>query len=57
MPCSDKMTVYSLLMALGHDPSRVAIEKNGQIVPRTRFADEPLCSDDVIEIVRFVGGG
>lgn len=56
-PCSDKMTVRSLLDKLGHDPQRVAVEKNGQIVPRARFADEPLCGDDVVEIVQFVGGG
>lgn len=56
-PCPDKMTVRSLLDALGHDPQRVAVEKNGQIVPRARFADEPLCDDDVVEVVQFVGGG
>ena len=52
-----KMTVRSLLESLGHDPQRVAVEKNGQIVPRARFADEPLCDADTVEIVQFVGGG
>ena len=52
-----KMTVRSLLESLGHDPQRVAVEKNGQIVPRARFADEPLCDTDTLEIVQFVGGG
>ena len=41
-PCAAEMTVQSLLLELGHDPQRVAVEKNGQIVPRARFADEPL---------------
>ena len=52
-----KMTVRSLLESLGHDPQRVAVEKNGQIVPRACFADEALCDADTVEIVQFVGGG
>ena len=52
-----KMTVQSLLHALGHDPQRVAVERNGQIVPRARFADEALQDTDTVEIVQFVGGG
>lgn len=51
------MTVQSLLHALGHDPQRVAVERNGQIVPRARFADEALQDTDTVEIVQFVGGG
>ena len=52
-----EMTVQSLLKRRGHDPQRVAVETNGQIVPRVRFAEEMLHEDDVIEIVQFVGGG
>lgn len=55
--CEAEMTVQSLLEKRGHDPQRVAVEKNGQIVPRARFAEEMLHEDDVIEIVQFVGGG
>lgn len=55
--CPTGMTVLSLLQQRGHDPQRVAVEKNGQIVPRARFGDETLHEDDVIEIVQFVGGG
>lgn len=51
------MTVQSLLEQRGHDPQRVAVEKNGQIVPRAQFAEEVLHEDDVIEVVQFVGGG
>lgn len=51
------MTVQSLLEQRGHDPQRVAVERNGQIVPRARFGEETLHEDDVIEIVQFVGGG
>lgn len=52
-----EMTVQSLLEQRGHDPQRVAVEKNGQIVPRAKFAEEMLHEDDVIEVVQFVGGG
>ena len=32
-------TVLALLKELGHDPQRVAVEKNGTIIPRAQFAD------------------
>ena len=32
-------TVLGLLNELGHDPQRVAVEKNGTIIPRAQFAD------------------
>ncbi len=54
---SPGMTIQQLLQQRGHDPQRVAVEKNGQIVPRARFAEEELHADDVLEIVQFVGGG
>ena len=56
-PCAVGLTVQQLLEQLGHDPLRVAVEKNGLIVPRARFADEPLGETDTVEIVQFVGGG
>ena len=36
---------------------RVAVEKNGEIVPRSRFSDTPLADGDILEIVVAVGGG
>ena len=42
---------------LGHDPQRVAVEKNGSIVPRAAFAEEKLTDADHLEVVCFVGGG
>lgn len=32
-------TVLALLKELGHDPQRVAVEKNGTIIPRAQFAE------------------
>jgi sulfur carrier protein len=36
---------------------RIAIERNGEIVPRSRHADEMLADGDTLEIVVAVGGG
>jgi sulfur carrier protein len=36
---------------------RVAVERNGEIVPRSRHADERLADGDRLEIVVAVGGG
>ena len=36
---------------------RVAIEHNGNIVPRAEWADARLADGDRLEIVHFVGGG
>ncbi len=35
----------------------VAVERNGQIVPKADFASVLLCDSDTLEIVSFVGGG
>ena len=50
-------TVLALLKELGHDPQRVAVEKNGTIIPRAQFAEEKLTDADHLEVVCFVGGG
>ena len=36
---------------------RVAIERNGEIVPRSRFPEQMLLDGDRLEIVVAVGGG
>lgn len=57
VPYFEKMNVESLLLSCGLDPSRVAVERNGQIVPREAFARQALSAADVLELVQFVGGG
>ena len=46
-----------LLARLELAGKRVALERNGEIVPRSRYADEPLKEGDTLEIVVAVGGG
>ncbi len=36
---------------------RVAVEINGEIVPRSAHATQPLCDGDRVEIVHALGGG
>ena len=51
------LTVAQLLEQMALQGKRIAVERNGEIVPRSRF-DQPLLEDgDRIEIVVAVGGG
>jgi sulfur carrier protein len=52
----DALTVATLLHHLGLE-GPVAVERNAQVVPRAEHEQVELQSDDVIEIVHFVGGG
>jgi sulfur carrier protein len=36
---------------------RIAVERNGEIVPRSQFAEQMLTNGDRLEIVVAVGGG
>lgn len=52
------LTVASLLRYLEiRRPDQVAVERNKQIVPRSRHADTPVTAGDHLEIVTIVGGG
>ena len=42
---------------LALEGKRIAVEKNGEIVPRSRYADTPVAVGDALEIVGAVGGG
>jgi sulfur carrier protein len=50
-------TVAELVATLAMQADRVALEQNGEIVPRARWAATPLAEGDRMEIVHFVGGG
>lgn len=53
----EALTVAQLLEKLELAGKRVALEKNGDIVPRSRFGEERLADGDRLEIVVAVGGG
>ncbi|MGX7896193.1 sulfur carrier protein ThiS [Tsuneonella sp. HG222] len=54
---SSAETIRSLVTELGLKPEKVAVERNGVIVPRSTHAQASLADGDVLEIVHFVGGG
>lgn len=53
----DGITVVALLEQQGLGARRVAVEVNGEIVPRGRHAEHRLQPGDRIEIVHALGGG
>lgn len=54
---SGECTGQVLLDFLGLKETRIAVEHNGIVKNRQAFAVSPVGEGDVIEIVRFVGGG
>ncbi len=50
-------TVAQLLERLGYAGKRLAVERNGEIVPKGRHAELALAEGDRLEIVVAVGGG
>ena len=52
-----KMTVSDLLSELSLDQSKVAIEINLSIIPRSLYEKTEINESDQIEIVHFIGGG
>src|SRR6218665_2565818 len=50
-------SIAELVISLALSPLKVAVERNGEIVPRSTLAQVPVGDGDVLEIVHFVGGG
>lgn len=50
-------TVAALLRAMGIEPTRVAVERNHDVVPRREYDRTILAAGDHLEVVGFVGGG
>ena len=51
------MTLAEYLAGTDYVLGRVAVERNGEIVPRAKYAETALADGDSVEIVSFVGGG
>jgi thiamine biosynthesis protein ThiS len=51
------ITITELVNHLKLDPTRVAVERNLEVVMRESFAETILAEGDSLEIVQFVGGG
>ncbi len=51
------LTVAELIEQLGYTGKRIAVERNGEIVPKSQHAVTALLGGDQLEIVVAVGGG
>jgi thiamine biosynthesis protein ThiS len=56
-PADGPLSLAALLVLLELDTKKVAVERNQEIVPRSRYAETWLASGDALEIVHFIGGG
>ena len=50
-------TVAQYLETTDYNRSRIAVERNGEIVPKAEYDSTVLNDGDVVEVVSFVGGG
>ena len=51
------ISIADLALDLGLEPTRVAVERNLEIIPRSTLRHVPVEDGDDYEIVTFVGGG
>lgn len=54
---ADISSLENVIRELGLSGKRIAVERNGEIVPRSRHVDTAIEDGDRIEIVVAVGGG
>ena len=52
----DSTSVAALIEEMGLTGKRIALERNGEIVPRSLFATQQLADGDKLEVVVAVGG-
>ena len=50
-------SLLAFLSEQNYDVTKIAVELNGDIVPKTAYKETMLYDEDTIEVVRFVGGG
>ena len=50
-------TIAEYLASINYDPKRIAVERNGDIVPKAKYGETILQDGDNVEVVSFVGGG
>ena len=56
-PIEPGARLSDVIAGLGLTGKRIAVERNGEIVPRSRHTDTLLAAGDHIEVVAAVGGG
>ena len=53
----EEQTVADYLEENGYRMNRIAVELNGEILPKYKYSETRLKDGDSMEIVTFVGGG
>ena len=56
LPVAGK-SLEKYLMDAGYDAKRVAVEVNGEILPKSKYGSTYFKDGDNVEVVSFVGGG
>ncbi len=51
------VSVYDFLIERGYKISIIAVELNGEILPKEELKNIKLKENDVMEVVAFMGGG
>ena len=54
---ADSLTLHDYLSREGYSFAFIAVECNGQIIPKSMYKEKILKEDDHLEVVSFVGGG
>ncbi|WP_071396275.1 sulfur carrier protein ThiS [Bacillus tuaregi] len=52
-----EQSLYDFLTLKDYDLTKIAVECNGNIVPKAEYKNVILKEEDTLEIVKFVGGG
>ena len=51
------MTLSEFLMKTGYEIPKIAVERNGKVIPKREYEKVELHDDDTLEIIAFMGGG
>lgn len=52
-----RTSLAEYIISNGYNPALIAVELNGDIVPKADYDSIMLNPEDTLEIVQFVGGG
>lgn len=52
-----QISLLELLVQEGFQTERIAVEKNGEIIPKSAYSTAMVSEGDKLEVVSFVGGG
>jgi len=53
----NNLTAEQLLANMGYQDKRIAIEINGEVIPKSELSNKIIVENDKVEIIVAVGGG